>query len=41
MISDDGIFGTVWELLDFQNGRHKMAQMAKPNTMICRCDHLC
>ena len=26
--SDAGVFGTVWELLDFQNGRHKMTQMA-------------
>ena len=27
MKSDAGVYGTVWELLDFQNGRHKMAQM--------------
>ena len=43
MKSDAWVFGNVWELLDFQNGRQEMAQMpiCLLNTMILRCDHLC
>ena len=28
MKSDAGFLSTVWELIDFQNGQHKMTQMA-------------
>ena len=38
MKSDAGFFSTVWELIDFQNGRHEMTRMANM-FILSACHH--